>query len=693
MPFLSLILAIFLKKPAHRSVVFCCLLLFIAGCIPYSGKDEHPEYFQAIFRQVDSIAFRQVESIAKIQRHKAFGLLDSAYKALPGAGIGDLYSIDSIKYQFIIRVEGDQMKALAYADTMLHIAAQRLEEEKYAERYVVALYLKGECFQRVKRYEESLQYYTLGKEAFLKYVKNKCRIVSYYGGSKAHLLFKRQKYMEAAHDFLKQHEDILLNCRINSSVDLIHLEASLNNAALSYLRAGLYDSATYYQDSALNTIRTYEYRFPEQDSIFEYAKGIIYSDQAEIFVIKGKIEEAESLYKRSIVSLGKIDMPYTQSTQARLIEIYFKKNRIDSAAKVLSEMKSLLVTPANDVQLVEWHKLKIKYFALQKNVDSLFSYQYKYDSLSNLVASKDREVAAVDLNRELNNLQLKYSNDLLKKESKLKNQYLIISIIIFVMGVVIVLQTWYSLRKTKKLNLQMLAKNEELQRAFISLEQSHAENARIMKIVAHDLKNPISAMKNVAYSLLKKETTGVQKNALGIIHDSCINSLSLINDLLYEKKNVSQLGKEIADIKKTLEQCVELLQAKANEKNQKLLLEAEPVFVFVNVEKIWRVITNIVNNAIKFSHTDTEINIRLEKKDNYVLLSVRDDGIGIPTAIADKIFSISGEVGRSGTSGEESHGLGMSISQIIVEEHEGKIWFESEEGKGAVFYVKLPVID
>jgi signal transduction histidine kinase len=189
---------------------------------------------------------------------------------------------------------------------------------------------------------------------------------------------------------------------------------------------------------------------------------------------------------------------------------------------------------------------------------------------------------------------------------------------------------------------------------------------------------------------LQKEQTETQKKVLEVIKESSDNSLSLINELLFEKKDISDIDKTSINMKKMLQYCVDMLQSKANEKNLKLDLQADEISAIVDGEKIWRVASNIINNAIKFSNPSSEIKIKLEKKGTIALLSVIDNGIGIPDAIADKIFTMSDEARRIGTEGEKSYGLGLSISKKIIEEHGGKIWFESEAGEGAAFYVELP---
>jgi len=75
-----------------------------------------------------------------------------------------------------------------------------------------------------------------------------------------------------------------------------------------------------------------------------------------------------------------------------------------------------------------------------------------------------------------------------------------------------------------------------------------------------------------------------------------------------------------------------------------------------------------------------------------VIVSVKDQGIGIPAEFQDKIFQLSTETKRTGTAGEETFGLGLFISRQIIEEQGGKIWFKSKPGKGATFYFSLPLV-
>ncbi|MDB5017480.1 MAG: sasA 1, partial [Mucilaginibacter sp.] len=97
-------------------------------------------------------------------------------------------------------------------------------------------------------------------------------------------------------------------------------------------------------------------------------------------------------------------------------------------------------------------------------------------------------------------------------------------------------------------------------------------------------------------------------------------------------------------------------------------------------------------NAIKFSPEDSEIYIESRVLENNVEITVRDNGMGIPTDIQSKIFDPFTTAKRSGTQGEQPFGLGLYISKQIIEAHKGKIWLHSEPGKGATFYVELPIL-
>ena len=102
------------------------------------------------------------------------------------------------------------------------------------------------------------------------------------------------------------------------------------------------------------------------------------------------------------------------------------------------------------------------------------------------------------------------------------------------------------------------------------------------------------------------------------------------------------------------------------------------------------VMRNLVSNAIKFTHNGGAININAEENSGNVIISVSDDGIGISPDNITKLFDISQVLSTKGTAKEKGTGLGLLLCKEFVEKHGGKIWVESEVGKGSDFKFTLP---
>jgi len=99
----------------------------------------------------------------------------------------------------------------------------------------------------------------------------------------------------------------------------------------------------------------------------------------------------------------------------------------------------------------------------------------------------------------------------------------------------------------------------------------------------------------------------------------------------------------------------------------------------------------LISNAIKYSHNDSEVTIGARWDDNYVTLWVKDEGMGIPSESLDKVFDMFYRVDNSSSRKTTGTGLGLALVKDIVLAHDGRVWVESEVGKGSTFYISLPV--
>ena len=233
----------------------------------------------------------------------------------------------------------------------------------------------------------------------------------------------------------------------------------------------------------------------------------------------------------------------------------------------------------------------------------------------------------------------------------------------------------------------------------VQLEELNELKNKFLGIAAHDLRNPIDIFRGYL-TILLKGTVGKmsqpQEDILKNMNRVNDNMLNLINDLLDVNTIESgklELKKEKVDLNQYLQQIYEenALLAKAKSMSLKLNLELSLIEISLDRNRIGQVVNNLINNAIKYSYPETEIILSAKRKDNEVVISVTDQGQGIPTEERSKLFSDFGKTSVRPTAGEKSTGLGLAIVKRMVEAHKGRIWVESEVGKGSTFYFSLPL--
>ena len=239
------------------------------------------------------------------------------------------------------------------------------------------------------------------------------------------------------------------------------------------------------------------------------------------------------------------------------------------------------------------------------------------------------------------------------------------------------------------------ANQTKLEKAYHDISISKNEKERILKVVVHDLRTPITGIAGIS-KLMHSDTSinPEQKELLTMIEDAAATSLKMIKELL--DSTMLEIDKEQlkeVEINKYMQKNLQLLAYSAQEK--RITVRADylpnPVYIKFDPELMDRVIGNLVTNAIKFSKPDSEIFISLSLEEQYVEIAVKDRGIGIPAEYQERVFDMFTTAKRKGTDGEKSFGLGLSICKQIVELHKGNISFTSEQNKGTSFYVRLPV--
>ena len=215
--------------------------------------------------------------------------------------------------------------------------------------------------------------------------------------------------------------------------------------------------------------------------------------------------------------------------------------------------------------------------------------------------------------------------------------------------------------------------------------------------VAHDIKNPLGAIVGFSDLLMKHYKELMEKDKIEYIKDINLSSkqlLNLLENLLEWSRSQTgklQLSPDIFDLSYIINSCITLLQTNAESKNIRLFSEVKKgMKVFVDVETITTVIRNLITNAIKFTNFGGEVKITAQDIEDYIQVEINDNGVGINEDDISKLFRIDVSYSTQGTAGEKGTGLGLILCKEFIKKNSGKIWVESQIGKGSTFKFTLP---
>ncbi len=218
--------------------------------------------------------------------------------------------------------------------------------------------------------------------------------------------------------------------------------------------------------------------------------------------------------------------------------------------------------------------------------------------------------------------------------------------------------------------------------------------------ISHELRTPLNAIIGFSEALKLKifgKLNEKQEEYVDDIHSSGLHLLGMINDLLDLSKieaNEMKLTKKDFDVISAIREVINIVSPLSNKKNISVEMEHEASEVNLNADyrRFQQILYNLLSNAIKFSDENGKIQIVAEKNKENVTIWVKDNGVGINGEFHEKIFNKFQQVDASYVRRQGSTGLGLAITRELVEMHGGKIWVESEEGKGAKFIVVLPLL-
>jgi signal transduction histidine kinase len=391
------------------------------------------------------------------------------------------------------------------------------------------------------------------------------------------------------------------------------------------------------------------------------------------------------------------DKDLVANTYIKIAEIYLRQNDYKKAR--INAENSISIARSIGAKLI----IRDSYKVLSQLYINTRDYKKASEFLACIIAYNDT-LFNQNLSEKIFNLNYQYEKqlkeaeiDLLNKDIQInelllfRSRIILISLsLILLLAIVLVIYYLQTSKHRKKQN-QLLERQKE------ELKLANQTKDKMFLILGHDLRGPVGSLIPLLHVLLEEEE--IRKNdKLVHIFNTFMQSIQAVNDLLENLLFWAQnqggelvVEKEPVNLNLILEKVL-LLYKGISDLKQITITTAihEDFIVEADRNMTMLVVRNLISNAIKFTPRQGKVNVSMIRKLNFVEMCVSDNGIGFDKTDSDRMFSSNSFYTTSGTGNETGSGLGLTLCNEFVEKNNGRMWAESEKGKGSRFYIVLP---
>lgn len=575
-------------------------------------------------------------------------------------------------------------------------------------------YIAGEC----QTYNHLSEYYeTIGKKDSSLFCLLKALELSSKTGhlaDKADLLNNIGKYYTRQENYDKALYYCLQSLALWQKADSQNVEGILSDIGNIYYARHDYKTALGYYLNSYNHSRTKGSEIGEAfslcnigltyDALKDFPKAIYYYKQSlhfyKLALSKEGIANIYNNLSRVYMNTGVYDQAIDCAKKSlQLGRELHKRDNIYYSALTLADAYAR----KRDYQTAyDYQKIASVY------VDSIYSYsmlqkvadiQTHYE-----ISKKDAETKL--LKQQQASLKQKEASD--KIELKRRRQLNTLLLLLIILSIVVLTNLLLANRRKKRhytelerQNAEIAAKSKELQELYQEMDvqrqkllEANQFKDKIFSIVSHDFRSPLISLQGLLMLMSEGEITTDELKFLSQDLTERVNvTVTFLENLLSWAESQLEGYKpalRTVNIHNTVAEKISLFRAEADSKGIRLINDVDEAYqVFVDANMIKLVLRNLISNAIKFTPENGEIRISCRHREAEFIISVADNGIGIPLSILDKLFS--GQKFTSlGTHNEKGTGLGLSLCKEFVEASGGQIWVESTEGEGSIFSFSIP---
>lgn len=634
---------------------------------------------------------------------------------------------------------GDVDSAYYFANKALETAIQIDYKNGQAESHYLLSYFDdrtGKSEEAISNLEKAIEIYIeLGDSSYLAGCYNNLGVFSSYGTDQKRSLEYFIKAMNIGeklnqtfalseaynnigwyYEYLEEYGSALKY--YNKALEIDLKVNNFHNLALSYIMVGNVNLKLQRFDNARDSlIKAQQYITKVKDN---HRQIELYINLADYYIETEQFNEAQNHIrlakeinrKHDYEKLGadilttEGDLNFKQNNFKECIQFYDKAIEIYTEQKVHDNLYDIYINEA--MAYSELRKYEKAYAVLQQAQN--LKKEFEPNEIAKLLGDFEEEEALKEereklfLEQEIQNQKNK--NEVILIRSKLHGA--IVSIVFLLILVGIFVYFFIEKRKHNSLleeNYKIIQEQKDLlEENFINLKnneekltQLNATKDKFFSIIAHDLKNPFNVLIGLSDIVISDPDVRHSEDFEQII-DGIFNTAksgyNLLDNLLKWARTQTgdiEYKPEMLDMYEIFEQNTLFFKETAKSKNIEICeIKRNGNKVFADYNMVNFVVRNLINNAIKFSFQNSKIQLNAHKKDGYCVFTVQDFGIGMSKETQEKLFKIESTNPIAGTEDEMGTGLGLIICKEFVEKSDGRIWVESEEGKGSSFHVGFP---
>jgi signal transduction histidine kinase/Tfp pilus assembly protein PilF len=425
----------------------------------------------------------------------------------------------------------------------------------------------------------------------------------------------------------------------------------------------------------------------------------------EQYITQKKYAEAEKCFMRALTTWNEnSDQSSIAMSYTNLGIIYLHTNRLQKSIEYLTKGYNLASQIGNKFNTLKASEnLAIAYQKINDHKKANFYLQkhiaYK-DSLFNEESTKKAEQIEFDfiLGKKQNEIALLQKDKSIQNAKSEGQRILSLTLTLVSCLITVIAIVFYRSRQKEKASKELiLTQKQEIEKQAHSLAELNLLKDKTFSVLSHDLRSPVASLSNVMMSMEQQVITPLEFDSLKHKLNRQLKAVSLLLDSLLQWSTSHiqgdhQSAKVTFNVKELASQNILLLKDMSFQKNIELALDIpDTLQLYANRGQMDIVIRNLLSNALKFTPTEGKITIRACAKDNHILLSIEDTGVGMSDEYTAKLFTNTPKESRYGTEGEKGTGIGILLCKEFVAKNNGTISVSSKIGEGTIFGISLPM--